>query len=194
MQLEGFNNQGFDRGRGRLLEALWWLAGALVASWLPGSSWRRFLLRLFGARIGDGVVIKPRCRVKFPWRLHVGGHSWLGESVWIDNLASVHIGDNCCLSQGVYLCTGSHHWSKQGFDLITAPIHVEDQVWLAAFSRIGPGRRLGQGAIVQLGGVLTEDALPWTRYAGNPAVACGSRKIETVPSRQSEDHPEGSNT
>ncbi|MFK7955084.1 MAG: WcaF family extracellular polysaccharide biosynthesis acetyltransferase [Lysobacterales bacterium] len=194
MHLERFDNGGFHRGRSWIVEALWQLVGALVASWIPGSNWRRAALRLFGAHIGEGVVIKPRFRVKFPWRLKVGDHSWLGESVWIDNLAPVHIGISCCLSQGVYLCTGSHDWNKDRFDLITAPIDLQDRVWLAAFSRVGPGRQLGQGAVLQLAAVLTEDALPWTRYAGNPATACGTREVSETASPRPSGQREGSST
>lgn len=186
VQLDDFNNHHFDRGRGRLLEILWLLAGALVGSFLPGSGWRRGLLRAFGARIGPGVVIKPRLRVKFPWRLEVGDFSWLGESVWIDNLATVQIGAHCCVSQGVYLCTGSHSWSSPGFDLITAPIEIEDQAWLAAFSQVGPGTRVGQGAVLQLGAVLTQDAQAWTRYRGNPASPCGPRQLQSGSDAPSE--------
>ena len=97
-----------------------------VSSSIPGSAHRCFLLRAFGAKIGRGVNIKPRVKVKFPWRLIVGNHSWIGEAVWIDNLAEVEIGANCCVSQGAYLCTGSHDWNSRKFTLITKPIRVED--------------------------------------------------------------------
>ena len=127
IRLQDFKNPEFSRGRPALIEAAWmvvqWL---LVSSWIPGAAHRRFVLRLFGARIGAGVNLKPRLRVKFPWRLTVGAHSWIGEDVWIDNLAPVTIGSNCCLSQGAFLCTGSHDWSSPTFDLITRAITIED--------------------------------------------------------------------
>ncbi|MEM9531227.1 MAG: WcaF family extracellular polysaccharide biosynthesis acetyltransferase [Pseudomonadota bacterium] len=173
MRLDTFNNGNFDRGRSRGVEVLWLVCGRLVASSLPGSAWRRLLLRGFGARMGKGVVIKPRVRIKFPWRLSVGEYSWLGEGSWIDNLATVTIGSHCCVSQGVYLCTGSHDWSKSTFDLITQPITVGDAAWLAACCRIAPGVTIGEGAVIQLGAVLTSDANPHTRYGGNPARALG---------------------
>ena len=98
MQLSKFNNEDFDRGRSRLIESCWRVVeGLLFNSWLPGSGWRVQLLRLFGASIGSGVVIKPHVRIKFPWKLSIGDYSWIGEEVWIDNLAEVSIGSNCCI-------------------------------------------------------------------------------------------------
>lgn len=168
----------FTRGRPALVEALWLLVQAIfVSSFLPGSWHRRALLSLFGARIGARVVIKPGVRVKFPWRLSVGDHSWIGEHVWIDNLAPVAIGKDCCVSQDAYLCTGSHDWTAPGFDLITGPITLEPGAWVAARATVGPGVTLGRGAVLGLGGVATRDLDAWTVYAGVPATAIKQRVI-----------------
>lgn len=178
VKLDRYDPAGFDRGRPKWLELSWLLLQALfISSWQPSSNLRIGLLRLYGAKIGRGVVLKPGLRVKFPWRLKVGNHSWLGENVWIDNLDSVVIGDHCCISQGVYLCTGSHDWSKETFDLITRPIKVCEGAWLGAFSRIAPGTVVGEGAALTLGstgqGILDE----WTIYRGVPAKAIRKRVI-----------------
>lgn len=176
-RLDQFDNSGFDRGRPRWVELCWLLLGSpLVRSGLPGSAWRRALLRLFGARIGRGVVIKPGVHVKFPWRLEVGDHSWLGEKLWIDNLATVSIGSHCCLSQGVYLCTGSHDWSRPGFDLRVAPVRINDGAWLAACCRIAPGVTIEREAVVQMGAVVTRNVAERMRVAGNPAREAGARE------------------
>lgn len=166
-----YDNRGYYRGRAGVVEALWIAVQAVaVSSWIPGSAHRRWLLRLFGARIGRGVVIKPGARVKFPWRLSIGNDSWIGEDVWIDNLADVSIGSNACLSQGVYLCTGSHNWTTLSFDLIVKPIAVGDGAWIAARSTIGPGVTVGECAVLGLGGTATKDLDAWCVYFGNPAV------------------------
>ena len=125
-----------DRGRPWLVEAAWMCVQALLfGTWLPGSRWRVWLLRLFGSRVGRGVAIKPRVRVKFPWKLSVGDHSWIGECAWIDNLCDVAIGSNCCVSQGAYLCTGNHDWSDPAFALITKPVvPTEPSVFFASDS------------------------------------------------------------
>ena len=127
MQLSQFSNQDFNRGAPVLLEIIWLATqGFLFSTWLPGAKWRCWLLRIFGANIGKGVNIKPRAHVKFPWRLSIGNYSWIGEGVWIDNLNEVKIGNNVCVSQGSYICTGSHDYKNEHFRLITKPIIVED--------------------------------------------------------------------
>lgn len=170
MQLNRYNSKKFDRGSSRLREVLWLVTSALlIGSWLPGSSWRIWLLRCFGAKVGSGAVIKPRVRVKFPWRLSIGAHCWIGEGTWIDNLAQVSIGQHACISQGAYLCTGSHDWGQREFDLIVQPITIGDHVWIGAKSRIAPGCRCGDGVVVTLGSVASGTLTPWTIYQGHPA-------------------------
>jgi len=180
VRLDLFENSDFSRGASRAVEAGWFvLSGLLVESWLPGSGWRQALLRLFGAKIGFGVVIKPRVRVKFPWRLEVGDNVWIGERVWIDNLDRVTIGSNACISQGVYLCTGSHDWSKQSFDLITKPIVIGEGAWIAAHSVVAPGATLGDASVLTIGSVAIGELASWTIYSGVPARATKKRLIQT---------------
>lgn len=160
----------FDRGASATKMLLWVLLGSvLLESSLPGKKWRGKLLQAFGATIGNGVVFKPNVRVKLPWRLTVGDYSWIGEGVWIDNLDEVVIGSNCCISQGVYLCTGSHDWSVETFDLITKPIHIKDCAWLCAKSVVGPGVTVNEGAVLSLGSVANSDLDALKVYSGSPA-------------------------
>jgi len=177
MRLDRYRNVDFDRGRSALTEALWLLCEALlVSSWIPGSRHRVWLLRLFGARIGRGVVIKPRVQVKFPWRLNVGDYSWLGEGVWVDNLAQVTVGRHCSISQGAYLCTGTHDWSKEGFDFDARPIVLEDKVWLCAKSCVGPGVTVREGAVLTMGSFAAHELAAWHVYQGVPARPVRERK------------------
>ncbi|MDJ0922060.1 MAG: WcaF family extracellular polysaccharide biosynthesis acetyltransferase [Henriciella sp.] len=178
MKLETFDNSDFKRGRSLVVELVWIVVSVLLfRSPLPGSGWRRSLLRLFGAKISDGVVIKPNVRIKFPWRLSVGAHSWIGEDVWIDNLAMVTIGESACLSQAAYLCTGSHDWAIESFDLITEPITLEDKSWVAAKAVVAPGVTIKEGAVLALGSVAHKDLEPWTVYVGNPAEPVRPRAV-----------------
>lgn len=176
MWLDEFGNREFERGRSKVLEVLWLLSGnILVSSWIPGSWHRKLLLRVFGAKVGVGAVIKPHVRIKFPWRLEIGDYSWIGEYVWLDNLAPIEIGNHCCISQDAYLCTGSHDWSLETFDLITKPIRIRDKAWIAARAIVGPGVTVGEGAVLTLGGVATRDLEPWRVHKGNPAAVVRER-------------------
>ena len=176
MRLDLFDNHDFQRGRPRLVEALWILVSALtVASFLPGSHVRIMVLRLFGARIGVGVVLKPSITVKFPWNLEIGDHVWIGEKVWIDNLAKVRIGSHSCVSQGAYLCTGSHDWTREGFDLITRDITLEEQCWVGAMARVAPGTNMVQGSVLAMGSVASGTLEAWTIYQGIPACRSKAR-------------------
>lgn len=163
-------------GAPRWRQALWLLLGQpLLASDLPGTPWRKRLLRTFGARIGGGGRIKPRLRVKFPWRLVVGDHCWLGEAVWIDNLAPVSLGDRVCLSQGAYLCTGNHDFRSHGFELKVAPIRIDDDAWIAARAVLAPGTEVGAGSVVGLAAVASGLIEPGVIMTGNPAMVVGRR-------------------
>lgn len=167
-----------NRGRGSPTELAWMFLQALfVSSWLPGSFHRRFLLRAFGASIGKCAIIKPGVKVKFPWRLTLGDYVWVGENVWVDNLDCVSIGDHVCISQGAYLCTGSHDWTKSSFDLIIKPIRIQSGAWIASNASVGPGVEVGEGAVLSLASVATKDLKPWSVNVGNPAVAVKARVV-----------------
>jgi putative colanic acid biosynthesis acetyltransferase WcaF len=182
--LRQYDNAWFDRGRSKFVEILWLMLDAvLVRSRVPGYAHRRQILRTFGARIGKRVLIKPGVRIKFPWRLEIGDDSWIGEDVWIDNLAAVHIGRNCCISQGAYICTGSHDWAKSTFDLIVKPVKIGDGAWLASRSVVGPGVVVGEGAVLSLGSVTTSDLATWGIYQGVPATLVKHRALSKI-SRQ----------
>lgn len=184
MRLDRFDNSAFDRGRPWLVEALWRVAdGLLFRSWLPGSAWRAALLRLFGAAVGPGVVIKPGVRITFPWKLGIGAHSWLGERAWIDNLAEVRIGEHCCISQGAYLCTGNHRWDREGFDLEARPIVLENHCWIGAMARVGPGVVCREGAVLTLGSVASAELEAWQVHGGSPARAVKARVSEDREAR-----------
>jgi putative colanic acid biosynthesis acetyltransferase WcaF len=171
MRLDLYDNSNFDRGSGRFMEGLWILCkGLFFLNPFPWPSFlRAFLLRLFGARLGKDVVIRSGVNISFPWRFVAGDHVWIGEEVFILSLAPVTLGSHVCISQRAFLCTGSHAWKNETFDLQTLPITVENQVWIAAHVFIGPGTCLGQGSIIGAGTVLMKSIPANSLAKGNPA-------------------------
>ena len=141
------------------------------------SSVKRGLLRLFGGHIGKGVVIKPSVNIKFPWKLRIGDYSWIGEDVWIDNLSDVIMGSNAVLSQGCLLLTGSHDHRKTTFDFLSAPILLEDGVWICARAIVLGGTTCRSHSVLTANSVSDGDLDPYTIYKGNPAVPVKSRTI-----------------
>ena len=133
------------------------------------------LLRLFGASIGHGCRMKPFIHVTSPWMLHIGDHCWLGERVWIDNLTNVFIGDNVCISQSVYLCTGNHDYRSISFNLLLGSITIEDEVWIAAQAMLAPGAIVRSGAVVGFGAVVIREVPSSVIVRGNPAQVVGVR-------------------
>jgi len=169
--LSSYDNSWYSPGRSVVARTLWFFVGSpmIRCQLLPFSSIRRFILRCFGARLERGVVIKPGVRVKYPWLLSIGEHSWIGEDVWIDNLVEVRIGANCCLSQGAYLCTGNHDWSDPFFGLQVLPIVLEDGSWVGARALICPGVTVGQCGVAAAGSVITKSIPAFEIHSGNPA-------------------------
>jgi putative colanic acid biosynthesis acetyltransferase WcaF len=190
VDLASFRVAGYSPGAGVLRRALWYFVNAVVfASFLfPVYGPKRMLLRLFGARIGSGVVIKPRVNIKHPWRLSVGDQSWIGESVWIDNLVEVGIGSNVCISQDAYLLTGNHDYKDPHFGLIVQEITIEDGVWIGARAIVCPGVHVGRGAVVTVGSVLQKNAEPFGIYRGNPAERIRDRVLRDVTASHGQDH------
>jgi putative colanic acid biosynthesis acetyltransferase WcaF len=123
------------------------------------------------------VNIKPSVNIKYPWRLSIGDYSWIGENVWIDNLDNVTIGNHCCISQGVMLLCGNHNYKKTTFDLIIAPITLEDGVWIGAHSVVCPGVRCKSHTVLSINSVATSNLETDTIYQGNPAKAIRKRII-----------------
>lgn len=170
--------KGLDRGRPRAVEAIWYVLKCLVLlSPLPWpSAMRVALLRLFGARVGRGVNIKPRVNVHFPWKLEIGDHAWIGEEVFILNFEPVRIGAHTCISQRAFLCTGNHDFRDPAFSFRNAPITIGDGAWVGAGAFVGPGVLIGEEAVATAGTVVTKSLTAGMIYSGNPARECGTRR------------------
>ena len=178
--LSRYNNDWFRPGP-RWKIVLWHFTNAwLFNSYAPlPSSVKVGLLRLFGAKVGVGVLIKPAVNIKYPWFLSIGDHVWIGEGVWIDNLTEVTIGNHVCLSQGAMLLTGNHDYRSSAFDLKVAPIILDNGAWIGAKATVCPGVRVESHAILSVSSVATKPLEAYTIYQGNPAVAIRKRDIRS---------------
>jgi putative colanic acid biosynthesis acetyltransferase WcaF len=184
--LRAFHNEWYKPGRSLLVRALWMFLGLPLfrSPWFASSRARVCLLRLFGATIGKRVVIRQHVIVKYPWHLTVNDDCWIGEEAWIDNLTTVRLASNVCISQGAYLCTGNHDWSDPEFRLRVSPIHLAEGSWVGAKSLLLPGSSLGRGAICAAGSVLLGHVPDCHIVSGNPAKFIRLRSIHpaTEPS------------
>ncbi|MFL0161732.1 WcaF family extracellular polysaccharide biosynthesis acetyltransferase [Aquirufa salirivi] len=135
------------------------------------------ILRYFGAKVGQHVVIKPWVKIKFPWKLTLGDYVWLGEEAWIDNISEIIIGNHVCISQGALLLTGNHDYKKSSFDLMTQGIKVEDGVWIGAKSIVSGGVILKSHSVLTVGSFTSKDLAPFTINQGNPAQVVKQREI-----------------
>lgn len=178
--LSRFDNQWFDEGASKFKWALWFLANAafVYSPWNPFSGLRKAVLRAFGAKIGKGVIVKPRVQVKFPWNLSIGDHCWIGEAVWIENQGKVTIGSNCCLSQGATIMTGNHDYKKPTFDLIVKPVTLEDGVWIGSNAMVTQGVTCHSHSVLAVMSVASRDLDPYTIYAGHPCEAIRKRDLQ----------------
>lgn len=189
VRLREYDNSWYDPGGSFAKRLLWMFVGqpCLGSKWIPSSGLRVRLLRAFGARVGEGVVIKPAVKVKYPWHLELGDDCWIGEEAWVDNLTSVRIGRNACVSQGAYLCTGNHDWSDPRFGLRVEPIELGEGAWAGAKCILMPGTVLGAYAIAAAGAVVKGCVPDSEIHAGNPARRVRARRIRGVEAGMGEE-------
>lgn len=157
---------------------LWALASPLFRfSPRPLFGWRRFLLRLFGARIGRNAHVYPSARIYIPWNLSLGDQASIGEWVLIYNLGPIVIGKQATISHRAHLCAGTHDYRDPSLPLLRLPITIEAQAWVCADAFVGPDRTVGKGAIVGAAAVVVKDVPPWQIVAGNPAQIIKLRQL-----------------
>lgn len=164
----------------RIGRAIWNIAWLILFRVSPVICfpWRRFLLRLFGAKIGKKASIYPSTKIWAPWNLEMGDYSCLSHSVDCYSVDKIVIGANATVSQYTYLCTASHDITDSHMRLVTAPITIGDGAWICASAFIGPGIKVGEGAVAGACSVVTKDIPAWTVVSGNPARETGKREIK----------------
>ncbi len=168
--------------RNRVGRVLWAVVWSLLYRPSPRilHCWRRFLLRLFGARIGRGAHPHASARIWAPWNLELGDHSCLSHHVDCYSVAQIRIGAHATVSQYSYLCTAAHDIEQPEMPLVTAPITVQDGAWVTADVFIGPGVTIGEGAVVGARSSVFKDVPAWTVVVGNPAREIKKRELRAT--------------
>ena len=178
--LSAYNNSWYKPGS-FFRRCCWYCISAVVfkTGLFPFSGLKIFLLEIFGTKAGKNIIIKPCVNIKYPWFLEMGNNVWIGEKVWIDNLAKIKIGNNVCLSQECLLLTGNHDYTKSAFDLIIKEIILEEGVWIGARAIVCGGVVCREHAVLSAGSVATRNLEAMSIYQGNPAVFIKERKINS---------------
>ncbi|HEY1194871.1 WcaF family extracellular polysaccharide biosynthesis acetyltransferase [Flavobacterium sp.] len=171
VRLDLFDSEiGLDRGASKVKEMLWYVTKVVFfLSAIPyPSKFKVFLLKVFGAKVGKGLVIKPRVNIHFPWKLIVGDNCWIGEEVFLLNFELLTIGNNVCISQKVFVCGGNHDYKDPTMPYRNGVIVLEDGSWVGASSFVGPNVKIGINTIVSVGSVVTKSLPENGVFSGNP--------------------------
>ena len=175
--LQTFELPAGFRGRSLFVVQLWWLVQATFFHLSPQAlyGFRRWLLRLFGAKVGSGVQLRPSVTVTYPWKVVIGDHSWISDNVVLYSLGDIKIGRNAVISQRSYLCAATHDYRSPSFDIQARPVVVEDEAWIAADVFVAPGVTVGTGCVVGARSSVFSSLPPMTVCVGSPAVPIRSR-------------------
>jgi putative colanic acid biosynthesis acetyltransferase WcaF len=156
VRLRAFTGEGYDKGRSAAWQVLWFATlHILFRKWWFPPKLRPMLLRMFGASIGERVLIRHEVRIHWPWKLTAGDDVWIGEGAWLMNLEAITIGNDVCISQEAALCTGSHAKTSSTFEFDNGPITISDGAWIGLRAVVLRGTTVGPGAVVGAGTIAT---------------------------------------
>jgi putative colanic acid biosynthesis acetyltransferase WcaF len=167
------------RGKPGWYVQLWWIIQDTLFRWSNQFmyGWRRFLLKLFGAKIGKKIKIRPTAKIIYPWKVTIGDYSWIGDDGVLYSLGEIEIGSNVVISQRSYICTKSHDYTKLNFPIYAKKIKIEDEVWIATDVFIAPGVTIGRGTVVGARSSVSKDLPPGKICIGNPAKPIKERVV-----------------
>ncbi|MDB2471570.1 putative colanic acid biosynthesis acetyltransferase [Flavobacteriaceae bacterium] len=159
------------RGKSKWIVQLWWIVYAVFFKNSPQVmyGWRRFLLRSFGAKIGKNVIIRSTAQFTYPWKISIGDCSWIGDEVVLYSLGEIEIGSHTVISQRSYICTGSHDYNSESFDIYSQKITIGDKCWLATDVYVAPSITIGGNTVVGARSSVFKDLLSNKVCMGSPA-------------------------
>jgi len=165
--------------RNRLGRLAWGLAQPFFSfSPKPLHRWRSFILRCFGAKVGTGVHVYPKVKIWAPWTLELHDECGIANGAILYSQGKITIGYRAIISQGAHICAGTHDYTKKGHPLVTMPISIGANAWVAAEAFVHPGIVLGEGCVIGARSVVTKDMPSWMVCAGHPCKPLKPRIME----------------
>ena len=185
--LSRFNLPAGFRGRSAVVVQLWWLVQSTLFHGSPQFAYgfRRWLLRVFGARVGPGVLLRPSVSITYPWKVVIEEHAWIGDDVVLYSLGEIHIGGHAVVSQGSYVCAADHDYRQVDFPIRARPVRIDDQVWIGAEVFVGPGVHIAQAAVVGARSAVFADLPAAMLCLGTPCRPVGPRQMAAPPANES---------
>jgi putative colanic acid biosynthesis acetyltransferase WcaF len=179
--LNSFSVPESFRGKSKIAVQLWWIVQATLFSWSPQFlyGWRTFLLRLFGAAIGNRVKIRSSVKITYPWKIKIGDYSWIGDDTMLYSLGDISIGSHVAIAHKVYLNTGGHEYARKTFDIFARPVVIEDQCWITTDVYVAPGVTIGKGTIVSARSSVLKDLPGGKICVGTPAKPIKDRPLSS---------------
>jgi putative colanic acid biosynthesis acetyltransferase WcaF len=169
---------GFKNYFRRLIWSICWLLFVKPFPRTLCNSWKLLILRLFGAKVAYNAIVYSSAHIYDPQNLIMEKGSCIGPEVDCYNVDIVKLCQNAIVSQKSFLCTASHSIDDFTFKLITAPILIEENAWVAADSFVGMGVTVGKYSVVGARASVFKDVLPYTIVGGNPAKFIKKRLIK----------------
>jgi putative colanic acid biosynthesis acetyltransferase WcaF len=167
------------RGRSAVVVQLWWLVQATLFACSPQFmyGWRCWLLKMFGAKVGKAVLLRPSIRITYPWKVTIGDFAWIGDDVVLYSLGEIEIGENAVVSQRSYVCAASHDHTQQDFPIYAKKVCIGAQAWVATDAYIAPGVTIGEGAVIGARSSVFKDMPSGMVCIGSPCVPIKRRKL-----------------
>jgi putative colanic acid biosynthesis acetyltransferase WcaF len=169
-RLEEWDDSGFTYGRSKFTVFMWFLCQDTLFRFspIPFYGFRRWLLRCFGCKVGQGVIIRPRARLHYPWRIEIGDYVSIGDDAWLYSIGTIKIGRHSIISQKSFLCTAGHDYEDPNFRTTVKPIWVGKGVWIGADVFVAPGVTVGDNAVIGARSSVFQNIPPGAISYGHP--------------------------
>lgn len=140
-----------------------------IILFVPFNCVRILFLKTYGARIGKHVLIARKIDIRCPEGITIGCNVIVNKNSLLDGRGGLTIGNNVDIAQDSIIWTAQHDYNDDYHKFITAPVEIEDYVWVGSRAMILPGTKIKRGAVVASGAVVTKDVEELKVVGGIPA-------------------------